>query len=81
MDGFAAETGAAISIAIATALKLPVSTTLSTTGAIAGVGSAQGIGFNHEVFKRIFLTWCVTLPAAFILGGGVMMIGKSLFGG
>jgi PiT family inorganic phosphate transporter len=76
MDGFAAETGAALSIAIATAFALPVSTTLSTTGAIAGVGSAQGLGFNHAVFKRIFLTWCVTLPVAFVFGGGVMAILK-----
>jgi PiT family inorganic phosphate transporter len=80
MDGFAAETGAALSIALATAFHLPVSTTLSTTGAIAGVGSAQGLGFNHAVFKKIFLTWCVTLPVSFAFGAGVMAIGKFLFG-
>ena len=74
MDGFAAETGAALSIGLATAFHLPVSTTLSTTGAIAGVGTAQGLGFNHEVFRRIFLTWCVTLPAAFLMGGAVMFV-------
>ena len=79
MDGFAAESGAALSIALATYLKLPVSTTLSTTGAVAGVGSAQGLGFNRSVFTRIFLTWCVTLPVAFIMGGAVMAVGKFLF--
>jgi len=81
MDGFAAETGAALSIAMATFLKLPVSTTLSTTGAIAGVGAAQKTGFNHEVFKRIFLTWCITLPIAFVMGAGMMVAGEFLFGG
>ncbi len=80
MDGFAAETGAALSIALATALKLPVSTTLSTTGAITGVGQSQKTGFNHEVFKRIFITWCVTLPVSFIMGAGVMVAGEGLFG-
>lgn len=80
MDGFAAETGAALSIGIATAFHLPVSTTLSTTGAVAGVGSAQGLGFNRAVFKRIFLTWCVTLPVSFAMGGGVMVMAKFLFG-
>lgn len=81
MDGFAAESGAALSIGIATFFHLPVSTTLSTTGSIAGVGVSQKIGVNKELSQRIFLTWCVTLPASFALGGALAGIGHALFGG
>lgn len=74
MDGFAAETGAALSIGIATFFHLPVSTTLSTTGAVTGVGVSQKIGFNKDVFKRICLTWGLTLPVSFALAGVLMFL-------
>jgi inorganic phosphate transporter, PiT family len=54
--GFCAEGGAAASILLATFLKLPVSTTHVTAGAIAGVGAVQrvkagalGSGFEYSV--------------------------------
>lgn len=42
-SGFCAETGAAISILLATWLKLPVSTTHVVAGSIVGVGSIQRV--------------------------------------
>ncbi len=41
VGNFCAETGGAITLAIASALGVPVSTTHTITGAIVGVGSAQ----------------------------------------
>ena len=41
VGGFCAETGGAITLFLATALGIPVSTTHTITGAIVGVGSAQ----------------------------------------
>ncbi len=41
VGGFCAETGGAITLFMATALGIPVSTTHTITGAIVGVGAAQ----------------------------------------
>jgi PiT family inorganic phosphate transporter len=41
VGGFCAETGGAMTLFIASALGVPVSTTHTITGAIVGVGSAQ----------------------------------------
>ena len=41
IGGFAAESGGAISLFLATSFGIPVSTTHTITGAIIGVGSAQ----------------------------------------
>ena len=56
VGGFCAETGGAITLFLATALGIPVSTTHTITGAIVGVGSAQrasrgalGRGGQHRV--------------------------------
>lgn len=41
VDGFCAETGAAITLFLSTAMGIPVSTTHTITGAITGVGSLK----------------------------------------
>ncbi len=41
VGGFCAETGGAITLFLATALGIPVSTTHTITGAIVGVGASQ----------------------------------------
>src|SRR3954466_5469898 len=43
VDGFCAETSGAVTLFLATALGVPVSTTHTITGAIVGVGSAQKV--------------------------------------
>lgn len=75
MKGCAAETGAAFTICIATVFGIPVSTTHTVTGAIAGVGLNQGMGGTHwGVVKRIFLSWLLTIPAAALISSGLMVI-------
>jgi PiT family inorganic phosphate transporter len=77
LKGCAAETGAAITIFAATELGVPVSTTHTVTGAIAGVGLISGVnGTNWKTLQKIFLSWLLTIPAAAILSGIVMLIGN-----
>ncbi len=64
-SGFCAETGAAISILLATWLGLPVSTTHVVAGAIAGVGSIQRVrAVRWNVAGNIAVAWILTIPAA-----------------
>ncbi|MGE3771192.1 MAG: anion permease [Bdellovibrionales bacterium] len=81
--GFAAETGAALSIGLATWLHMPISTTLATTGSVVGVGAARGPAtdvrpddrtVNWQLFRKIFYIWLVTLPASFALGAAAFWI-------
>ncbi|MCW8409118.1 inorganic phosphate transporter [Legionella sp. PATHC035] len=74
MKGCAAETGAAVSLFIATQCGIPVSTTHTVTGAIAGVGLTNGIvGTHWSVLKRIFFSWLITIPAAGIISAALTL--------
>ena len=65
VDGFCAETGAAISLFIASALGIPVSTTHTITGAIVGIGSLRRISaVRWSVAGQIVWAWIITIPAA-----------------
>src|SRR5580698_795029 len=66
-SGFCAETGAAISILLATWLGLPVSSTHAIAGAIAGVGSIQRLrAVRWQLASGIVTAWILTIPAAAI---------------
>ncbi len=63
IHGFAAETGAAITILTASHLGLPVSTTHVISGAIMGVGSSQRVSaVRWGVTARIAWAWVLTIP-------------------
>lgn len=63
MRGCAAESGAAALLFVATELGVPMSTTQTVTGAIAGVGVANGAtSINWTMFIRIFISWILTMP-------------------
>ncbi len=65
VNGFAAETGGAIAVAIATHFGIPVSTTHAITGAIVGVGSTKRLSaVRWGVAGRIVWAWVLTIPAA-----------------
>jgi len=67
--GFCAESAAAMSILFATWLRLPVSTTHVTAGAIAGVGSIQRIkAVRWGVARKIVWAWVLTIPASAAVG-------------
>ena len=65
VGGFSAETAAAVSLYLATALGIPVSTTHTITGAIVGVGSTRRLSaVRWGVAGRIVWAWVLTIPAA-----------------
>ena len=72
VQGFCAETGGAITLFLATALGVPVSTTHTITGAIIGVGAARrAAAVRWHVAQRIVIAWVLTLPAAGLLAAAV----------
>ncbi|MBB5392948.1 MULTISPECIES: inorganic phosphate transporter [unclassified Herbaspirillum] len=65
VGGFCAETGGAITLFIATALGIPVSTTHTITGAIVGVGASQKMSaVRWGVAGNIVWAWIFTIPAS-----------------
>ncbi len=65
VGGFCAETGGAITLFMATALGVPVSTTHTITGAIVGVGSVQrASSVRWGVAGNIVWAWIFTIPAS-----------------
>ena len=75
VHGFCAETGAAITLFIATFLGIPVSTTHTITGAIMGVGSLRRFSaVRWGVAHRIVWAWLLTIPAAAIIAGCIELM-------
>lgn len=65
VGGFCAETGGAMTLFLATALGIPVSTTHTITGAIVGVGSARrASAVRWGVAGNIVWAWILTIPAS-----------------
>jgi len=65
VGGFCAETGGAITLFLATAMGIPVSTTHTITGAIVGVGSTQrASAVRWGVAGNIVWAWIFTIPAS-----------------
>jgi PiT family inorganic phosphate transporter len=68
VGGFAAETGAAFALLIATQTGVPVSTTHAITGSIVGVGSTRRLSaVRWGVAGQIVWAWVLTIPAAFLI--------------
>lgn len=68
MSGFCAETGGGLTILIASAFGVPVSTTHTITGAIFGVGmSRRMFNVRWNVGVNIAIAWVLTMPAAALL--------------
>jgi inorganic phosphate transporter, PiT family len=65
VHGFCAETGGAMTLFIASAMGIPVSTTHTITGAIVGVGSTQrASAVRWGVAGNIVWAWIFTIPAS-----------------
>ena len=70
IGGFAAETGGAASILIASFLGVPVSTTHTISGAIMGVGAIRrASAVRWGVAGNMVVAWVLTIPAAAFLAG------------
>jgi PiT family inorganic phosphate transporter len=80
VGGFCAEAGGAITLFLATALGVPVSTTHTITGAIVGVGSVQrASAVRWGVAGNIVWAWIFTIPASAFVAGIFYWIGLALF--
>ena len=67
--GFAAETGAAVAIYIATALGVGISTPHPIPGAIVGVGATRRLSaVRWGIAGQIVWAWVLTIPAAATIG-------------
>jgi len=69
VGGFAAETGGALSIFLATFLGIPVSTTHTISGSIVGVGAVNRISsVRWGIAGRIVWAWVLTIPVSAAVG-------------
>jgi inorganic phosphate transporter, PiT family len=65
VGGFCAETGGAMTLFLATAFGIPVSTTHTITGAIIGVGAARNVSaVRWGVAGGIVWAWILTIPCS-----------------
>ncbi len=80
VGGFCAETGGAITLFLATAMGIPVSTTHTITGAIVGVGSTQrASAVRWGVAGNIIWAWVLTIPASAFVAGMAYWLSLSLY--
>lgn len=79
MQGFCAETGGAITLFLATALGIPVSTTHTITGAIVGVGAARRVSaVRWNIAKNIVVAWVITMPMAGLIAAAFYLAASLL---
>ncbi|HEV8426165.1 MAG TPA: inorganic phosphate transporter [Actinomycetes bacterium] len=80
VGGFSAETAAACSLYLATALGIPVSTTHTITGAVVGVGATRRLSaVRWGVAGRIVWAWVLTIPTAGAVAAVIYAITVSPF--
>ena len=79
VGGFCAETSGAITLFLATALGVPVSTTHTITGAIVGAGSQWKLtAVRWGVAGRIVWAWILTVPGAALLSAAAYLLATAL---
>jgi PiT family inorganic phosphate transporter len=75
--GFCANSGGAITLFLATAFGIPVSTTHTITGAIAGVGSTRGARrVRWGVAGGIVWAWILTIPCSAAMAAVAWYFGR-----
>ncbi len=68
-QGFAAETGGGLMLAIFATLGIPASTTHAITGTIMGSGAARRTrAVRWKVGRQIVFAWLITIPGSAVLG-------------
>ena len=77
VGGFCAETGGAMTLFLATALGIPVSTTHTITGAIVGVGATKKLSaVRWGVAGSIVWAWVLTIPCSALISAVFWYIGR-----
>ncbi len=81
VGGFCAETGGAMTLFIATAMGVPVSTTHTITGAIVGVGAARKFNaVRWGVAGGIVWAWILTIPCSAFVAAVAWWLAEYFFG-
>ncbi len=79
VDGFAAQTMAAVVIQSATQLSIPVSTTHVVSGAVMGAGGTRRLAAVRWLTARnIVVAWVLTIPATAILAAAGALVAKAI---
>jgi PiT family inorganic phosphate transporter len=77
VGGFCAETAGAITLLGTAAAGIPVSTTHTITGAIAGVGSTVRLSaVRWGVAKNIIVAWILTMPVSGLMAAAIYLFIK-----
>jgi inorganic phosphate transporter, PiT family len=80
VGGFCAESGGAITLFLASAMGVPVSTTHTITGAIFGVGSVRNASaVRWGLAGHIISAWIFTIPASALIAAIFYGISRFLF--
>jgi PiT family inorganic phosphate transporter len=80
VGGFCAESGGAMTLFLATALGIPVSTTHTITGAIVGVGATRSASaVRWGVAGNIVWAWIFTIPASAFVAAVAYWVSLTIF--
>ena len=80
VGGFCAELSGSITLFLATALGIPVSTTHTITGSIVGVGSTQSVSaVRWGIAGNIVWAWILTIPCSAFMAGIAWWVGRHIF--
>ncbi|RYZ29992.1 MAG: PDZ domain-containing protein [Chitinophagaceae bacterium] len=79
-EGVAAETAGAITLFVTEALRIPVSTTHTITGAIMGVGATKRLSaVRWGVTINLLWAWILTIPISALLAMGIFYLARLFF--
>jgi PiT family inorganic phosphate transporter len=77
LGGFCAQTGGAVTLFLATAFGIPVSTTHTITGAIVGVGATKRLSaVRWGVAGTIVWAWILTIPCSALIAAVFWYLGR-----
>ena len=79
VGGFCAELSGSLTLFLATALGIPVSTTHTIAGSIVGMGSTQSVSaVRWGIAGNIVWAWILTIPCSAFLAGLAWWVGRQL---
>jgi PiT family inorganic phosphate transporter len=77
VGGFCAQTGGAVTLFLATAMGIPVSTTHTITGAIVGVGATKRLSaVRWGIAGTIVWAWILTIPCSALIAAIFWYLGR-----
>ena len=80
LEGVCAETASAFTLFTSAILKIPVSTTHTTTGSIIGVGAAKRLSaVRWGVTLNLIVAWIITIPISATISGLLYLVLNNLF--